>query len=188
MVKGPSVASLSKEDVRKLVESAISVRDRILIKMLYYTGVRREEVCNLGVEDVDLLKPQIAIQQSRARTVPIPKDLARDLRTLIGHRKSGPVFVSHRGSKIAPRTINYVVAQAGKRAGIKNPNPQRRNITPQLLRHTFAHHYLRHEGEIQRLAYILGHSSVSTTYSAYGRPSQEGIVGEYEGIVQEMEV
>ncbi|MCK4246340.1 tyrosine-type recombinase/integrase, partial [Candidatus Bipolaricaulota bacterium] len=106
MVKGPSVVSLSKEDVRKLVDSAISVRDRVLIKMLYYTGMRREEVCNLGVEDVDLLKPQIAIQQSRARTVPIPKDLARDLRTLIGHRKSGPVFVSHRGSKIAPRTIN----------------------------------------------------------------------------------
>ena len=75
-----------------------------------------------------------------------------------------------------------------KRAGIDNPNPQRRNVTPQLLRHTFAHHYLKHEGEIQTLAYILGHSSVSTTYSAYQLPSQEGIAGEYRKIVQEMEM
>lgn len=184
-------SSISENEVRRLVDFAGSFRDRVLVKTLYYTGMRRDEVCNLAIADVDLQRRRLVVGRDkvdRRRIVPIPESLASDLRALLGRRKSGPVFVSQRGRRLAPRTVNYIVAQAGRRAGLSNPNPSRTDINPRLLRDSFAQHYLKRNGAMHSLAHILGHASVATTYSAYGKNSERDVSEEYDAISRDIQI
>ena len=178
--------SLSMDEVRSLVDAAGTFRNRVLIRTLYYTGIRRQELCDLEVPDIDFDRHRIYVRHgkgNKSRIVPIPKDLATDFRMLIGRRRSGPVFLSQRGHKLATRTVNYIVARAGKLAGISNPNPRRKTINPHILRHTFARQYLRNGGQMYRLSQILGHASVAVTHAVYGTASEEEIQEEYNKVL-----
>jgi len=182
---------LTEEEVRRLILAPTNFRDRVILKTLYFTGIRREELCNLDVEDVDLERKRIHIRNGKggkSRIVPIPDTLVADLRALIGRRKSGPVFLSQRGDRLAPRSVNYVVAQAGRLAGIRNPNPKRKEINPHLLRHSFARHYLKRGGRMHKLSQILGHDSVAITHSIYGTASEEEVAEEYAQVMGNMDL
>jgi integrase len=69
------------------------------------------------------------------------------------------------------RTINNIVAMIGKNAGIENPNPRYKNITPHLFRHSLARNWKREGGSLETLQKILGHESFQTTMDLYGTQS-----------------
>jgi site-specific recombinase XerD len=86
-----------------------------------------------------------------------------------------PVFLSKRGTSLAVRSAQAVVAQLAVQAGI-----QRIPVSAHTLRHTFAVHYLqRHPGKLRDLADLLGHASLDTT-ALYTRPSRDDVAADLE--------
>jgi integrase/recombinase XerD len=176
--------ALTPEEIRELIYAVSNnPRDRCIIKLLAYTGMRREELQALDVQDVDFDRSLIIIRKGKfgkARTVPVAKDVLGDLKFLIGERLKGPLFASQKSERISLRQINEIVAKAGRLANIKNPNPKRRHINPHLLRHSFSRNFLKAGGRLEVLMQLLGHASIRTTIDTYGIPSQEDILIEYE--------
>lgn len=176
---------LSEEQVHVLIRSTRSFRDRVILGLLYSCGLRRSEVCALDVPDIDFSNIWLVIRSgkgSKLRIAPLGDNLADDLRVLIGRRQTGPVFISLRGERLSTRSVNHIVEQAGRVAGLRNPNPRRANINPHLLRHSFARHFLRRGGRMHVLSQILGHASIATTHAVYGTASTEDIGKEYRKV------
>ena len=86
-----------------------------------------------------------------------------------------PIFRSKRGTSLAVRSVQAVVARLAQQAGIA-----RIPVSTQTLRHTFARHYLQqHPGKLRELADILGHESLETT-AVYTKPSQDDLAADLE--------
>lgn len=176
---------LTEEQICILMRSVRSFRDRVILELLYSCGLRRSEACALDVPDINFSSHWLVIRNgkgSKSRVVPLGDDLADDLRALVGRRQRGPVFVSLRGERLSTRSVSHVVEQAGRIAGLRNPNPRRANVNPHLLRHSFARHFLRRGGRMHVLSQILGHASIATTHSIYGTASTEDVGTEYRRV------
>lgn len=176
--------TLSDSDVVKLINAATSSRNRLIIKTLVQTGLRRAELADLDVEDLQPERSRLLVRHGKgdkARIVPCATDLIAELRAYVQRRKTGPLFVSSRG-RLSLRSVSYIVETAGKHAGISNPNPKRRQINAHLLRHTFSRHFLRDGGRVHILSQILGHESIAITHACYGSASEEEIQSEYQKI------
>jgi integrase len=126
-------------DMRKLLLAATNFRDRCLIKTLWWLGVRRSELIQLDVRDLDVKRKRVTVQEGKggkARVIPIIDDeYLSDLIILIGNRKTGPIFLSNRNRKMAPRSVNHIVETLGVKAGVTNPNPRLTHLNPHLFRH-----------------------------------------------------
>jgi integrase/recombinase XerD len=181
--------ALKPAEVRKVIYACDYPRDRTLVGTLAATGMRRAEVAALDVRDVDLEARRVTVRAGKGgkqRTIPITEELASDLRLLIGKRATGPVFLSNRRGPLTTRQVNYIVADAGVRAGIKNPNPASAGrLTCHLFRHTFARHWKQRGGDIESLAQILGHASSATTVDLYGTLSVDDVQASYNHVMTE---
>jgi integrase len=80
--------------------------------------------------------------------------------------------------------LNAIVAEAGRRAGVTNPNPKRSAITCHLFRHSFARLWKDRGGDIEALARILGHASVKTTWDLYGTQSLDDVRRHYRRVLE----
>lgn len=133
---------LKPAELKKVIYAPLlSFRDRTILKTFAQTGIRRAELAALDVRDIDFERRTLEIRAgkgSKSRTLPLSEDLASDLRHLVGRRKTGPVFVSQRGSFLAPRQLNWIVARAGELAGVKDPNPRARHLHIHTFRTTAA--------------------------------------------------
>lgn len=180
---------LRPAEMKKVIYAAKTFRDRSMIKTLAQTGIRRAEVASLDIRDVDLVKKLAEIREGKggkSRTVPITEELASDFKHLIGSRKTGPVFQSNRGGPLTLRQVNWIVATAGDRSGVKNPNPNHSRITCHLFRHSFAREWKKRGGSIESLSKILGHTSIKTTLDEYGTEDLEDVRENYAKILQNM--
>jgi integrase len=179
---------LNPAAIRKVIYGTESFRDRCILKTFAQTGIRRAELAALDVRDVDLERRRLQIREgkgSKDRVVPITDELASDLAHLVGRRKTGPLFVSLRGSAVSVRQLNRIVAGAGVRAGVENPNPKYNGrLTCHLFRHSFARAWKAKGGSIESLAKILGHASTATTVDLYGTESLEDVQANYERVMQ----
>ncbi len=168
----PGQYTLTKNQVSELYNAPTNFRDRVIIKTLYWGGLRRMEVINLNVPDIDFNMDRITVFQGKGqktRTVPIlDMDFRSDLSHHIGKRTHGSVFVSQRGTAISSRQLNQIVVNAGKQAKLRHPNPFSQNINPHLLRHSIARH-LKSDGYMAEwIQNFLGHSSIKVTMDTYG--------------------
>ena len=164
--------TLTVNQVKEIYNTPTNFRDRVLIKTLYYGGLRRFEASNLKVSDIDMDLNRIVVVKgkgSKLRVVPIiDLDYKADLKHLIGYKREGYVFESQKGNKLSVRQINYVVATAGMKAEVKHPNPHEKFINPHLFRHSIARHLKSMNFQIEWVQNFLGHSSIKTTMDAYG--------------------
>lgn len=180
---------LSKTELKRLVNAPLEFRDRCVVKTFAQTAVRRFELQNLDVRDVDFDRRVIYIREGKGdkeRTIPCSDDLLGDLRHLVGRRRTGPVFLSNRNKAFSTVAINNIVSKAGRLAGLKNPNPQYRNINPHLLRHTFSRLWKDAGRSIESLSKILGHTSVKTTLDEYGTEDLQTVQGNYDNFAAEV--
>lgn len=179
--------ALSEDEVKRLFKSARETRDELIARVLYFGGIRRQELCDLDVPDIQWDRERVVIRSGKgdkSRTVVLPVSLLDALRKHLGRRTTGPVFQSQRkGKRLAVRSINHVIATLGNRAGISNPNPRLSNVNPHLLRHSFARHYLSKGGDIRKLSQLLGHANVAITHAVYGTASEEEIHEEYRRLM-----
>ena len=174
---------LKPEQIRDLIYHAANPRDRCLIKMLAFSGMRREELRQLDIQDLDFERNLATIRVAKygkKRTIPISQEVLSDIKFLVGERLKGPIFDSRRSEMVSKRQINRIIEETATRAGIKNPDPHKKHLNPHLLRHSFSRNALKVGVRIEVLMEILGHASIRTTIDTYGTPSIDDISQEYE--------
>ena len=164
--------TLNVNQVKQIYNAPSNFRDRVLIKTLYYAGLRRFEAGNLRIVDIDMKLNRIVVEKGKGmkmRIVPIiDMDYKADLRHLIGNRKDGFVFESQKRNQLSVRQINHIVSLASKKAGITHPNPHEKYINPHLFRHSIIRHLKSMGFQAEWLQNFAGHSSITTTMDTYG--------------------
>jgi len=179
---------LQLKEIKKLILTTTSFRDRCILKSLFWAGLRREELTILDVKDIDFDRKRIKLRGKgdKIRTVPIINDeLLNDLKHLLYGRTEGFVFTKSNGKPLTARMINYITAKAGDQAGISNPNPRLKHINPHIFRHSIAR-YLKNKGfSAEWIQNFLGHASYKTTMDMYGTLSIDEMQQEAENRLQE---
>ena len=176
--------ALKPHEVKKIIYSASTFRDRCMIKTLAYTGCRRNELRNIRIEDIDWQRARLHVvagaKFGKTRDIPLPNDLLSDLRHLIGARNRGVLFESPRGETLTNAQINNIIAKTAEKAGITSPDPRKRHVNPHLFRHSFARNAKASGMRLDYVQYLLGHQSYKKTADIYGTPGIEEISQDYE--------
>lgn len=160
---------LSKEEVKKLIDSADNTKSRLIISLLYSTGLRVSELVNLKVEDVNLGEKTGWVRRGKGakdRLFTISENLVTELKEYLEGREHKYVFSKE--NPLSTRNIQKIIKGLRTRAGIN------KKITPHTLRHSFATHLLENGTDIRMIQALLGHSSLSTT-QVYTHISSEQI-------------
>lgn len=160
----------SRKDVRLLLESVergpVGLRDRAILEMLYSTGLRCAELCNLDLGDVDFSAETVWVRKGKGgkdRVVPVGK---RALEALRDYLKAGrpalkphspALFLSQFGRRLTVNGAGVTVLRACARADLQT------RVTPHLLRHAFATHLLENGADIRHVQAMLGHASIKST-------------------------
>ncbi len=141
-------------------------RDYLMIALLYVTGVRREELANIKLGDIDLRQGLIRVigKGNKERVVPVGETTLGDLREYLRKREefaadkasdATALFLNRDGHAIAARSVNRRVKLFGRGEGM--------DFTPHTLRHSFATHLMENGADLMLIKEILGHASLSTT-------------------------
>jgi integrase/recombinase XerD len=155
---------LSEVEVRRLLEAATSLRDKLMLGIMYAAGLRVSEVVRLRWEDLDFERNTIHIHQGKGhkdRLVMLPtsfQPVLAKFSELNAHR--GFLFPTEGPRKdrhLSPRTAQRAMENAVKLAGITKP------ATCHSLRHSFATHLLEHGTDIRFIQKLLGHARLETT-------------------------
>ncbi|MEM0139242.1 MAG: tyrosine-type recombinase/integrase [Ferroplasma sp.] len=156
---------LNESDASKLLEMSHTIRNRAIISIFLYTGIRVSELINLKIEDVDFDENIIYVRSGKGdkdRIVVMPdicKIAVMDyLKARIKIKSNNTMlFISNKKTKFHSSSIERTIRSVAQRAGIS------KIVTPHVLRHTFATSVLRNGGDIRFIQQILGHSSLATT-------------------------
>ena len=191
---------LEPAEVEQLMEVATNLRDRLLIRILWRTGVRVSELIGIRVQDIDFDNRAIVIKVQkmrkrdgktieRRRVVPIDWGSLDLVRQYLEWRKQFP----YKGDLLFPITrqrVNQIFWKLGRRAGITRVGDptisQHTKMHPHVLRHSFSIHAIKRGMSIERLQKILGHSSPMTT-SVYLQFSTKDLHQDYDKIWEEDE-
>tara|TARA_Y100000814_G_scaffold164172_1_gene119972 strand:+ start:216 stop:1091 length:876 start_codon:yes stop_codon:yes gene_type:complete len=169
----PLPEALSEEEVNLLIQSPdpnsgpIELRDRVMLEVLYATGLRVSELVGLQLTSVNIRQGIVRVlgKGSSERLVPIGEDALTWLEryidngrsALLKRRLSDVLFLSNRGQMMTRQTFWHAVKKYSMRAGILRP------ISPHTLRHAFATHLLNHGADLRAVQMMLGHADLSTT-------------------------
>lgn len=158
-------------EVRELINNTANIKHKLIIKMLYGCGLRVSEIVNLKVGDINFEEGLIHVRLAKGkkdRFVKIPCSVRLELENFIGISEGIYLFSSNRGGKLTTATIQAILKNASKKAGI------RKRVYPHLLRHSFATHLLESGTDLRIIQKLLGHSDVKTT-QIYTQISQASI-------------
>jgi len=141
-------------------------RDYCIISLLYATGIRREELTNIKLTDIDMAHGLITVtgKGNKVRIVPVGDTTIKDLKKYLVYRKefidakksdSPYLFLNKFGNSISVRSVDRLTGKFSRKSGV--------DFTPHTLRHTFATHLLENGANLLLIKEILGHSSLATT-------------------------
>lgn len=139
-------------------ESKISIRDNMILKCLFFLGLRNSELCNLRAEDIDIINGNVKVVQGKGekdRYIPIPTEkLRQELKDFIkdinGHEK---VFL------ITSRQIRNIVKRYAEKAKIRKWE----EVHPHTLRHSYATLLQNRDTPLNIIQNLLGHARIETT-------------------------
>ena len=161
---------ITKEQARRLLTAArrntwTGKRNAAMLTTFLDTGLRLSELIGLNLEDVDLRTLTIRIRSGKGdkeRHVYMGRALLRTIRAWVdarGFREEGtPFYLTKDGNRLDLRNVERIVERIAARTRLDGIR-----ITPHILRHTFATHYIQNGGDPFSLQRILGHSDIKTT-------------------------
>jgi integrase/recombinase XerD len=181
---------LGMDEVNEIIAAAKNIKESVVLKLLARTGMRRFELANLKVRDVDFERKRVFISRGKggndndpkSRTVPIDTDTLQTIKFYLESRKTGFLVQSNKKSSegISLSQINRIVANCAKRTGISNPNPKLQHMNPHIFRHSFIRASLSKGISFNIIQEIAGHTDARTTLQMYGKPSINDIQKQYE--------
>ena len=145
------------------IVDVFSLRDRLIMELLYATGVRVSELVNIKLEDINLNRRSINVfgKGRKERIVffnKVCKDLLeRFIKESKDIRHDNYLIINHNGNGITTRGIRVIMDKVIKNTSII------KNVHPHTLRHTFATHLLNNGCDLLTVQELLGHASISTT-------------------------
>ena len=165
---------LTAEEMMKVIQAnapttALGLRDRAILELLYSTGIRRKELVNLNIADLKLESGELLIVNGKGgkdRVVPVgqwacyfTEAYVRNVRPWQLHSaQEKALFVQHRnGRRLSPRAVEDIVERAAAKSGIG------RRVSPHTFRHTMATQMLHNQADLRHVQAILGHTSLRTT-------------------------
>lgn len=153
---------LSEEQVFKMFALEETPRNALILRTLYYTGLRVSEICSLTWKDLQPrseFEGQVTVfgKGGKTRVVLVSEKIWRSLMELRGTAgKDDPVFVSNKGGHLDSSQVFRIVRAAGERAGVEN-------VSPHWLRHSHASHSMDRGAPLHVVQASLGHSNPATT-------------------------
>ncbi|MCL5098449.1 MAG: tyrosine recombinase [Candidatus Omnitrophica bacterium] len=163
---------LSDQEIAQLLEPPSSetpsaLGDQAVLELAYASGLRLAELRNVRIEQLHLEAGFVTVigKGNKERVVPLGRKANAALRRylevgrphLVKSRSPASVFLTRRGTAFAASTMWKHIKKRARLAGIK------RNITPHMLRHSFATHLLEHGADLRVIQELLGHASIGTT-------------------------
>ena len=162
-----ALAAMAAADLGAEQGDPLALRDRLIVELLYATGIRVSELCGLDIDDVDTANRLVRVlgKGNKQRTVPYGKPAAASLRAWLSDGRpalaaaeSGPaLLLGPRGRRLDPRQARTVVHQT---MSAVDGAP---DIGPHGLRHSAATHLLEGGADLRVVQELLGHTSLATT-------------------------
>ncbi|OZA25983.1 MAG: tyrosine recombinase XerC [Hydrogenophilales bacterium 17-64-11] len=143
---------------------ALQARDRAMFELFYSSGLRLSELTGLDLGDLDLQsgEAQVTGKGRKTRVVPVGRQALDALAAwlplrLARARDTAALFVSQRGARLTPRSVQLRLDRWARQVGLGQ------HVHPHMLRHAFATHVLQSSGDLRAVQEMLGHASISTT-------------------------
>lgn len=175
-VKRKQVSFLTSEETERIIaaveiKNPIGLRDKAILELLFSSGLRVSELCNLNRDHLNLNRGEFMVRGKGQKDRPVfvsPEATEWLALYLKGRADSAkPLFIRYSGSKAAesdgeslrltPRSIQRMVANYAKLAGIT------KKVSPHTLRHSFATDLLMNGADLRSVQSLLGHSNIATT-------------------------
>ena len=175
-VSRKQVSFLDAEEVERLIQAIdidtlSGLRDRAIVELLFSSGLRVSELCNLNRDHINLTRGEFMVRGKgqKDRPVFVSPEATEWLAKYIETRTDSavPLFIRYSGFKtgdekgesfrLSPRSVQRVVSQYAKLAGIT------KHVSPHTLRHSFATDLLMNGADLRSVQSLLGHSNISTT-------------------------
>lgn len=164
-IKTPKIAKkipivLSKEEIKQMIESTENPKHKLLLSLLYSTGMRLSECVNLKIEDLELNEKLIWVRKgkgSKDRFVLISEKLSQEFNDYVKPMEKKDYLFKGRAGLLSKRNVQKIVTNSAKKAGIT------KKVSPHTLRHSFATHLLESGVDIRKIQVLLGHSNLATT-------------------------
>jgi integrase/recombinase XerC len=162
-------ATLDADQVASLLaisgDDPLTLRDRAILELFYSSGLRLAELVSLNLGDVDLGDRTVRVtgKGSKTRVVPVGRQALAavsdwlQVRTERSAAGESALFVSRRGERLSPRSVQMRLGYWARRQGAPT------GVHPHMLRHSFATHLLESSNDLRAVQEMLGHASLSTT-------------------------
>lgn len=152
---------ISKEEVKAIINATNNSKHKCIVSLLYSAGLRRSELLNLKLVDIDSKRMLIRVDGGKGnkdRFTLLSESVLKDLRVYFKEYKPRKwLFEGVNCKQYAPTSVVKIIKMACGKANIK------RNVTPHVLRHSFATHLLENGTDLRYIQALLGHSSSKTT-------------------------
>lgn len=168
-VKRPLPHVADADEVAQLLNldgsDLLLLRDRAMMELFYSSGLRLSELVSLNVDDLPAIGDQLEVTGKGAKTRRVPVGgMARNaldawlkVRLQLAPTQEQALFVSKRGRRISPRTVQQRLALRAQQQGLVQ------HLHPHMLRHSFASHLLESSSDLRAVQELLGHADISTT-------------------------
>jgi integrase/recombinase XerD len=178
--------AISQQQVDALLEMPLrsrspeGMRDRAMLELLYATGLRVSELVALNLDDVDLVQGTVRCRgrNGRERVLPLNPSAVTAIEEYLDNARSAldravsdngyPLFLNHRGQRLTRQGFWLILKGYAEKVGLSE-------LTPHMLRHSFATHQLHSGVDLRELQERLGHASLSTTqiYAQVAQPRND---------------
>lgn len=172
---------IKDEDLELMFSKTKNIRDKLILELLFVTGIRVSELVNIKINDINLYNREIKIfgKGSKERIVIFSTNCLNNLnnylkeRDKINKKNSNYLILNKNGGKISTTSIRNILNKIKLISGAKT------KITPHMLRHTFATDMLNNGADLVSVKKLLGHESLDTT-SIYTHVTNEQVKKVYE--------
>jgi site-specific recombinase XerD len=157
----PEVASIVKTRVERPRGTSLAPRDRAIIELLYGSGIRRAELADLNLDDVDFGQRVALVtgKGNKRRMVPLTEASVVAMQSYLHVRPASAdraFFLSNRNARLGLRQVWQIVKDYAAKSGVDR-------ATTHALRHSFATHFIEGGGDVSALQRLLGHANIATT-------------------------